>query len=745
MCTLSALHLRQKAEPTPATRPSTARERTHCPLGLSDPRSDFSYVLGTDVTPFDSRHSTMPGKRVNACDVNKSGARSRAAALGTSDSNQGPGKGISRLHLRCRKSAGRRKHDRSPSLHYQHQLLNTKRRKRPNHASHGESTAYSFRLTKNRVFTPPPSITSLFPQQTSPINKSLTTQRANASRNSSSNGYSQSAAAADVEAAPGKMAKKRRRRRSILWELVDSSLDSSGDPKESDGSATDTGAFNSCSKSMRTPPCLQVTIMSLSGKLFEHVIAFLDHASMTRTSELSSSPRSRWYCRWSIALRRRVENLLRCNELRCCSSPSVQLDMLRRRFSSLASNAEVCNLHQSLVDWSRCFMLRRVQRQIIACGHRHSAAVTVGTRLKAFGRSDARTSLTVPMNSPLGHAPRFVSVACGAQHTLGLTASGQVFSWGHDANGYNVLGRPDSDSVGRVRGVSSGMDCTFIVSIAAGGYTSAAVSRSGQLFMWGDNSLGQAAQSTCVCRSPQRVEFPSSHVLVRAVRIAESHTIALTDRGSIYGWGSNAHGRLGIGKMPAQCQGTCQPTLVKMPDGFRFADLAIGNSHCIALCRERRSVYVWGSNLRGQCGLGSRVQYTIAPRPIKSPKGMTEGILDIAAGNSFSLFVSEHGVLYTCGSNEWGAMLAPEHVDGYLTPQAHNANCFGIVTAVYAGGSSCFGLTKSGGCYAWGRNKDSKLGVGTTAGAEFDPICQAVRMEDPGVSEFSRLNAWEVW
>ncbi|MEK0445813.1 MAG: hypothetical protein RLZZ399_1134 [Verrucomicrobiota bacterium] len=94
-----------------------------------------------------------------------------------------------------------------------------------------------------------------------------------------------------------------------------------------------------------------------------------------------------------------------------------------------------------------------------------------------------------------------------------------------------------------------------IVSVAAGGGHSLAVNSSGQVWAWGSNSSGQLGRNPATLSSssvPLQLAaslFGSKKVV--AVAAGANHSLALTEDGLVYAWGSHSAGQLGDGSAVA--------------------------------------------------------------------------------------------------------------------------------------------------------------------------------------------------
>ena len=136
----------------------------------------------------------------------------------------------------------------------------------------------------------------------------------------------------------------------------------------------------------------------------------------------------------------------------------------------------------------------------IAASMDGSRSEVFGWGLNSYGQLGIPYDFNMPASSQLVYFPKRVDELCGRKfiagdggenHTVMLSASGDVYSCGRSA--YGRLGLPSIDpssdephpALGHVTGV------TDAVAVVAGGSTSGAVTGSGEAYVWGYGDLGQ--------------------------------------------------------------------------------------------------------------------------------------------------------------------------------------------------------------------------------------------------------------
>jgi alpha-tubulin suppressor-like RCC1 family protein len=239
------------------------------------------------------------------------------------------------------------------------------------------------------------------------------------------------------------------------------------------------------------------------------------------------------------------------------------------------------------------------------------------------------------------------------------------------------------------------------VAVVAGGSHSLGLKADGSLWTWGLNQIGQLGLGTTVgWNTPQLVVGYTDWVEVAA---GSYHTLGMRAGGSLYSWGYNGFGQLGLGYIK---DGELEPLSVSTG----WATVATGGHHSLGR-KIDGTLWAWGYNHDGQLGLGALFypddQYT--PQKV----GTERTGVKVGGGGGYSLGLQANGSLWAWGRNNQGELgLGNTSEEPVLsTTQVPGASNW---VAVVAGGSHSLGLKADGSLWAWGLNASGQLGLGDT-------------------------------
>lgn len=213
----------------------------------------------------------------------------------------------------------------------------------------------------------------------------------------------------------------------------------------------------------------------------------------------------------------------------------------------------------------------------------------------------------------------------------------------------------------------------------------------GSLWGWGKNSDGELGLGDKLPRT-EPVLIPGI-ANVKEIDVENSMVMAVTEDGSVFLWGDGYSLGVGTGA------DVLTPTKVT---GLPKAKKIIKTSLSQMVLTEAGDVYMWGSNTDGYLGLGDTVDRTV---PTKIPT--LSNIIDIST-NRFSYFaLKSDGTVYSWGSNSDGALGIGTTVK-QLSPVKMNITG---VKALYGGN---FLIKNDGTVWSWGFNSWGLLGLGHT-------------------------------
>ncbi|HOS97375.1 MAG TPA: PKD domain-containing protein [Deltaproteobacteria bacterium] len=200
-------------------------------------------------------------------------------------------------------------------------------------------------------------------------------------------------------------------------------------------------------------------------------------------------------------------------------------------------------------------------------------------------------------------------------------------------------GRTSTDSVTIAVNSPTG---TYWTAVAAGGYHSAALRSDGTLWAWGDNTYGQVGINTTTdCLVPQRVGGGADWT---AVALGTYHTLGLRKNGTLWAWGANHRGQLGTGDTSSSY------TPHQVGTASDWAGVSAGTLHTVALKKDG-TLWAWGANTYGQLGTGDRDD-RLTPVQI----GQGNIWVEVTSGEEHSLALKSDRSLWAWGNNSNGQL-----------------------------------------------------------------------------------------
>ena len=238
-----------------------------------------------------------------------------------------------------------------------------------------------------------------------------------------------------------------------------------------------------------------------------------------------------------------------------------------------------------------------------------------------------------------------------ASNVFGLTTAGILYSWGKNTNGELGLGdvNPRSSPVAVLGGLTFKSFVCSGTSSSGGEGVAYGLTTSGALYAWGSNGYGQLGVGDVVYRSSPILVLGG--LTFSSVYSGESfgNAFALTPAGALYGWGLNGGGCLGNGNTIARS------SPVAVLGGLVFSNFLCngsssgGNGNSFGITGTGQ-VYGWGTNDRGQLGVGDTTSRSspvlaLGPPAATQPIVTTQSIA-VVPGTSYAIAIKQFVALF---------------------------------------------------------------------------------------------------
>jgi hypothetical protein len=335
------------------------------------------------------------------------------------------------------------------------------------------------------------------------------------------------------------------------------------------------------------------------------------------------------------------------------------------------------------------FIVARTDGSVLSWGYNNYGQLGNGRIGEMAGAAAGKTMGFVVQGraEPVVGLTDVISVAAGGEHALAVRRDGTVWGWGSNGSGQLALGRarrgavPRPEQIPGIRGA---------VAVAARSSASYALLADGTVLGWGD-SLWRSGTRAISSEAPIPVPGVANAVAVRA----GLPSLALLRDGRVMAWGS---GYLGEGS-PAQrdyaSAVVSQPALVT---GIDDAVAVAAGASMAAIVRRDGTVWVWGSDNLGALGLGKPAAGAALERLVPTRIPNLVAAKDVAVGSGSSS-VGADGTLRTWGDARLGAT-GRAGIERIASPApVPNVN---PLARVWSSSYSNLGLTKDGHLLAWG-------------------------------------------
>jgi alpha-tubulin suppressor-like RCC1 family protein len=300
-----------------------------------------------------------------------------------------------------------------------------------------------------------------------------------------------------------------------------------------------------------------------------------------------------------------------------------------------------------------------------------------------------------PLSNLDGSLFKAVSYSYNGNFGCGAKADGTAYCWGNDSYGElgnaMTMGMTFTYPQQVVTDAAASVPLTGVTSIAVSdnGYTACAVATAGAVYCWGLGTQGQLGNGTMGNSNyavPVTLDVQQTMPLTGAAKLSLSyqHSCALMTDKSLWCWGDNSQGQIGIGSTATTVPNPAQVTTLMK--NVTSVITAYGEGYNTCASTNDGKAYCWGYNAYGATGDGT---FTAGNAPVRVPGNavMTDAstaltgvaqVLDWNAAYKFCALKTD-GSIWCWGLNSAGSFAAR---------LLDNTNT--MVTGVTVAGRSCY-------------------------------------------------------
>lgn len=295
----------------------------------------------------------------------------------------------------------------------------------------------------------------------------------------------------------------------------------------------------------------------------------------------------------------------------------------------------------------------------------------------------------------------YVQVESGQFHTAVLRSDGSLGVWGTG----HILGKPKGSIV---KGNGSNQyvgETKEWVQMSVGNYHIIGIKKDGTMWGWGFNDISQLGTT-----SYNKFLYAPTQIGVnkkwKKVSTGYGHSLAIATDGTLWSWGANWAGQLGIGTK------INKSTPTRVGNEKDWSEIYTGAHHSIGIKKDG-SLWAWGYNYNGQLGNGSKKDLLKLTRI-----GRENDWVSVTAGSERSYGIKRDGSVWS-----WGMTRG---IDGYFLEQLRPKQlgegkdwAYVARTSSESNNSHIILVKKDGTLWGLGYNGNGQINLGKATEREF--------------------------
>ena len=345
----------------------------------------------------------------------------------------------------------------------------------------------------------------------------------------------------------------------------------------------------------------------------------------------------------------------------------------------------------------------------IAVGHYHSLAIKSDGTLWAWGYNiDGQLGIgnTTDKSIPtqVGTDTDWIAIDALGNNSMAQKSNNTLWSWGRNWSGQ--IGNGTYGTTNIVTTPTLLNNDTDWARFICNGLNSFAIKNNGTLWGWGDNfnSSNNAGPLGTGDSTPHYTPFQIGTASDwMDIDSSGNYVLALKTNHTMWGWGSNMSGGLGIGTINSYYAVPTQ-TGNNTSD---WAKLAVGTAAYTKIIKTDNTLWAMGNNNSGNIGNNTPILQVNTPLLVNNETNWKS-----VATSPHTIALKNDNTMWGWGENYFGQLGINNNTTFYTTPISIGA--FTTWASISIGVRHSMAISTDGSLYAWGLNLFGEVGDGTT-------------------------------
>lgn len=287
----------------------------------------------------------------------------------------------------------------------------------------------------------------------------------------------------------------------------------------------------------------------------------------------------------------------------------------------------------------------------LACGNNHSIVLTTTGEVYSWGCNQyGQLGLGDKLNY-YNHTPQLItlllnkqiiSIKCGSDFNVVKSSDNTIYIWGRNNCGQLGLG----DTLNRYEPmkliIPEKFNNSSIYSFSCGNYFTMYFDTEGVVYSCGLNNEGQCGIKPDFKNNNLNYLLKLNRVYnipgkVVQISCGENHTLVLTNDNKLFSWGSCEYGQLGIGRDKIYAYKP-QEVLISLNNDNIINIECNRSNHCI-VSTVKNNIYVWGCNSNNCLGMNNNNDIYTFPTLLDNWNS-NEKVINIYTNNNYSIIVT---------------------------------------------------------------------------------------------------------